>query len=224
MTFIILHLVKLRAEDEAGHTELLPLHLQPRLTLFPPRSVAPSLPSHTWLATPPAFRSSEVMGSLLFKHNSWAQRDHLVSWQFGIRGDGDQAECADSGLNLFVRHSKQSAAWLQPKQAALCARINKWMSFALKCDLAWHSYVSNKMIFALFGLSRMSSSEEPAGKTLPCTPWWMFSVCVLLMHVFFFFSLLQGLAAIYFLPYISPPCWDQPHELLSLLSCPKLTI
>lgn len=161
------------------------------------------------------------MGSPLFKHTSWAQRDHLVSWRFGMRGDEDQTGCADSGLDLFLRHSKQSATRLRPKQAALCARIAKRMSLSLKYDLGWHSHVSNKMSFAQFGLSRMSSPEEPAGKMLPRTPRWMFSECGLLMHVFLFF--LRGLAAIYFVPYISPPCWDQPLSLLSLLSCLKLT-
>lgn len=143
------------------------------------------------LAPPPAFRSSEVMGSPLFKRTSWAQRDHPVSWRFGKRGDEDQTGCADSGIDLFLRHSKQSATRLRPKQATLCARINKWTSLSLKYDLGWHNYVSNKMSFAQFGLSHTSSPEEPAGKMLPCTPWWMFSECVLLMHVFlflFFFS------------------------------------
>lgn len=107
------------------------------------------------------------MGSPLFKHTSWAQRDHLVSWRFGMRGDEDQTGCADSGLDLFLRNSKQSATRLRPKQAALCARLDKWMSLSLKYDLGWHSYVSNKMSFAQFGLSRMSSPEEPAGKMLP---------------------------------------------------------
>lgn len=149
-------------------------------------------------------RSREAMGSPPFNNNSWVQRDHLASMTRRTR----------PGRDLFVKHSKASGIMCHNRQMNVIffkvrLRMTKlhfltrWFFLSLNCH-AWAAQM-NQML---------KCYPARCGGCSPCACCWCMS---------FFFSL-QGLAAIYLGPSVSPPCRDQLHGLLSPLSRLKLTM